>query len=191
MFGEFFGLPLHPLMVHATVMFVMATVIGVTALACRPSWRHKYGYLLIIISWLAVLSTWIAVESGNVLTEYPGLGSAEHAGGGTVLLFMLIPYAVIVTSMILLDKRWLWNVNKHGDTYRLKDKQPKLLSAFCLFSVLAGLVVAGQVSWVGHTGAVASWGNVDLDQPFISYVEQPVPDPIVHEGRFGGKIRLW
>jgi hypothetical protein len=144
------------------------------------------------VSWLAVLSTWVAVESGNILTAYPGLGEAVHAGGGTVLLLMLLPYAVVVTIMILLDRRWHWNVNKHGGVWRDDEPQPLPLILVSTLAVIFSVVVSLQTAWVGHTGAEASWGDIDLDSPPTG--EQLVPnspDPIQHEGKFGGTIRLW
>jgi hypothetical protein len=164
MFDTIGGLPLHPLIVHATVMFIMATAVGVIALAVRPTWRHKYGWLLVICAWLSVFSTWIAVESGNILTEYPGLGETVHAEGGTLLLILLVPYAIFVTLMILMDRQWHWRVNKHGGVWRANTKQPFILTFVCLFTVAMTLTIMGQTAIVGHSGATASWDDVDLDK---------------------------
>jgi len=164
MFAEFFGLPLHPLIVHATVMFIIATAVGVIALAIRPQWRHKYGLLLVIVSWLSVLSAWVAVESGNLLTAYPGLGATPHAAGGTALFVLLIPFAIIVTLMVGMDRKWHWNVNKHGGVWRDNEPQAMILSFVCVLAVIASLVIVGQTAIVGHSGAEASWSDVDLSK---------------------------
>lgn len=159
MFGEFGGLPIHPLVVHASVMFIMGSALGAIILAIRPGWRHKYGWLLVITSWLSVVAAWISVESGNVLTKVPGLGQDIHAGSGTFLLVCLIPYALLVTLMIYLDRRWHWNVNKHGGVWRDDSPQPKPLILVVILVVLASLFIMGLTIFVGHSGAMASWGD--------------------------------
>lgn len=176
MFDTIGGLPVHPLVVHATVMFIVLTAVGVIALALRPGWRHKYGYLLIGCAWLSVITAWIAVESGNILTQYPGLGATPHAEGGTLLLILLVPFAILVTIMVLLDKRWHWNVNKHGDVFREDRHQPFILSFICTLAMVASLIIVGQTAIVGHSGAQASWGDVNLDK-FLDKQEQKAPTP--------------
>jgi len=159
MFGEFGGLPIHPLVVHASVMFIMGSAIGAIVLASKPNWRHKYGWLLVITSWSSVVAAWISVESGNVLTQVPGLGETIHAATGTFLLICLVPYALLVTLMIYLDKRWHWNINKHGDVWRENSPQPKPLVFVSVLVVLASLFIMGLTVFVGHSGASASWGD--------------------------------
>jgi predicted membrane protein DUF2231 len=161
LFGSVFGLPLHPLVVHAVVIFVVASAAGVIALAVRPRWRHRFGGLLVLVSLASLASTWLAVESGNVLTTVPGLGSTEHARGGTLLLVMVVPLVLLTCLMYLLDRHWMVEVNKHGDLYRLSHaRQPVFLTAVCVLTVLAALVVIVQTGLVGHTGAEATWGDV-------------------------------
>lgn len=160
LFGFIGSLPLHPLVVHATVMFIMLAALGAIVLAFRPSWRHKFGWLAVVTSWASVFAGWLAIESGNILTTVPGLGETVHAAGGTVLGWMLLPFAAIITLMILLDRRWHWNVNKHGDVWRSGDKQPKTLLFVCAMAVVMSLTVMGQTAIVGHSGAEASWGDI-------------------------------
>jgi hypothetical protein len=161
MFGSLGGLALHPLMVHAVVIFVMASAVGVIALAIRPNWRHRFGGLLVLVSLVSVASTWLAVESGNVLTTVPGLGSTGHAEGGTLLLVLVIPFALVTTVMYVLDRRWMVEVNKHGDLYRVAHaQQPIPLTVVCFLAVLAAVVVMVQTGVVGHSGAEATWSEV-------------------------------
>jgi hypothetical protein len=164
MFGSFFGgLPLHPLVVHAVVIFVVASAVGVIALAVRPKWRHRFGGLLVLVSLASVASTWLAVESGKVLTAVPGLGSTGHAAGGTLLLFLVIPFALVTCLMYALDRRWMVDVNKHGDLYRVAHaRQPVVLTAICLLAILMAVAVMVQTGIVGHSGAAATWHEVIL-----------------------------
>lgn len=161
------GLPVHPLVVHATVMTIFFVSIGVIGLAVRPKYRHKYGYLLLWLTGLMLASTWVAVESGQILTAYPGLGRTEHADGGLLLLGMLVPYAVLITAMVVMDRIWLVKVNRHGDLYRRTIKrhgkpytwQLTLLNIVCVVTVIAAVLVMVQTGIVGHSGASASWSD--------------------------------
>jgi uncharacterized membrane protein len=161
------GMPLHPLIVHATVIFIILTALGAIVLAVKPNWRHRFGWLTVLSGWLSALFTWLAVESGNVLTAVPGLGATPHAVAGTQLLFLVIPFAIIITIMILLDRQGHWNKNKHGDTWRWHGAQSGFLKSFCVLAVVGALTVVGQTVIVGHSGAVASWGDVHENQVLI------------------------
>lgn len=166
MFGDFFGgLPLHPLVVHAVVIFLMAASVGVIALAVRPSWRHKYGYLLGLVAIAGVLSTWLAVQSGNILTQVPGLGRDVHKEGGDLLLLLTLPWAALVLLMVFLDRWWMVDKNKHGTLYRKAHAtQPWWLTVICVLAVIASVIVMLQTGVVGHSGAEASWGDVNVSR---------------------------
>ena len=166
--GSVGGLPIHPLVVHATVVSVVAAAIGTIALAVRPEWRHKYGYLLIWILVIMVVSTWIAVESGNILTALPGLGSSAHADGGRLLMAMVIPFSMLSSAMVIIDRFVMVKTNQFGDLYRRRIKRngkPRvyhhyILKAVIVLAVIAAVLVLGQVFIVGHSGAAASWGGL-------------------------------
>lgn len=161
MFGFFGDLPLHPLVVHAAIVLVMASATGVVALAVRPRWRHRFGGLLVLASLASVATSWLAVESGKVLTELPGLGSTEHAEGGTLLLLLLLPFALIACLMHVLDRWWMVRLNKHGEPYRVAHvKQPRVLKAVCGLAVLLAAAVMVQTGIVGHSGAAKTWDEV-------------------------------
>jgi hypothetical protein len=161
MFGSLGGIPLHPLVVHAVVIFVTLACVGVIALAIVPGWRHRFGSLLLWVDGVSVLCVLVAVYSGYALTEVPGLGTSTHAEGGRFLMFLVFPLALLTGLMVLLDRLWLVRVNKHGDMYRLNEEdQPLSLIVVCVFCVLMALIVMFQTILVGHSGAEASWGDV-------------------------------
>ncbi|MEV4388804.1 DUF2231 domain-containing protein, partial [Micromonospora sp. NPDC049580] len=57
------GLPLHPLVVHAVVVLLPLAALGVAALAVRPSWRGRYGGLVVLITALATAAIPLATSS--------------------------------------------------------------------------------------------------------------------------------
>jgi hypothetical protein len=159
--SDFGDLPLHPLVVHAAIAFVLASTTGAIALAIRPKWRHRFGGLLVLLSLASVASSWLAVESGNVLTTVPGLGSTNHAEGGTLLLILLLPFGLSACLMYVLDRWWMVKLNKHGEPYRLVHvRQPVVLKAVCGLAVVLAVAVIVQTGIVGHSGAAKTWDDV-------------------------------
>ena len=65
----FFGLPSHPLLVHAvTVLFPLAALGGIV-IAISPSWREKIGWITVGLAGVGLVFTWLAKESGEALEE--------------------------------------------------------------------------------------------------------------------------
>ena len=59
------GLPLHPLIVHATVVFVPLSVLGALVVVLFPAARRRYGSLVVITAVVATVITVLAEESGR------------------------------------------------------------------------------------------------------------------------------
>jgi hypothetical protein len=153
LFGRIGELPLHPLVVHATVMFSVIACGSTIALATREKWRHKYGHLHLYTLLAMLVNTFIAVESGKVLTELPGLGKTVHADGGTLLLGIMVPFALLSYGMVVMDKHVLRHIDKPSRW------QNNLLVAICVLASLTAVLVLVQTVIVGHSGASASWGG--------------------------------
>ena len=69
MFGEFSGLPVHALVVHAAVVFApLAATAGIAFLV--PTWRRALRWPLVVLAAIAVVTVFVAKESGKVLNEH-------------------------------------------------------------------------------------------------------------------------
>jgi hypothetical protein len=161
MFDTFDGLPVHILVIHATIVLIVLAALGTVVLAVRPPVRHRFGMLLLAVQAGAALSTWIAVESGEVLTAYPGLGSAKHADGGKLLLWMMVPFVLLTFLMVLADRHYHTVLNEHGATYRNLEVQRAWLTVTCVLAALMAVLVLAQTAAVGHSGAEGSWRGFD------------------------------
>ncbi|GAA1525836.1 DUF2231 domain-containing protein [Nocardioides humi] len=65
---EINGVPLHPLVVHAAVVFT--PLAGLAALGyCVPSWRDRLRWPLVVLVAVSVASVWVAYLSGEDLRE--------------------------------------------------------------------------------------------------------------------------
>jgi uncharacterized membrane protein len=69
------GLPLHPLVVHAAVVFT--PIAGLLAIAYLvPKWRHHLRWPLLVVTVLAAVFVWFASTTGDSLKHEADLRSA-------------------------------------------------------------------------------------------------------------------
>ncbi len=69
MFEEILGLPAHPFIVHAAVIFVPLQILATFAYALVPYTRRFVAWLVVALAVVAPFSTFAAAESGEELQE--------------------------------------------------------------------------------------------------------------------------
>lgn len=65
---EINGVPLHPLVVHAAVVFTPLAALAALAYAV-PSWRDRVRWPLAVLAAIALVSVWVAFLSGQDLRD--------------------------------------------------------------------------------------------------------------------------
>lgn len=142
-----FGLPLHPLVVHATVIVVPTAAIVVLLAAVWPRFRRWAGYLPIALAAAAVILVPISTSSGESLQEsMPETALIEqHAE----LADQLLP-VVIALLVVALLQAWLFRTGRTG----------WLLVATMVLSIVIASATVVEVVRIGHSGAKAAWSNV-------------------------------
>ena len=97
---EFNGLPLHPLVVHAVVVFAPLSAGLAVAYAARARWRWALRWPLVACTLIALVTAFVAVLAGQDLAESRGLGALpavqDHADRGELLRNVLVGFAVVV-----------------------------------------------------------------------------------------------
>ena len=158
----FFGLPSHPLLVHAvTVLFPLAAL-GALVIALSPAWRERIGWIVVGLAGVGLVFTYLAKESGEALEEalerVEGISPQLHAHTelGDVTLFWMLPLFLVVLGFMLYHR----SRTKKGQP-ELKASSPLALGLVALV-LLAGGVTTYKVIEVGHTGAKAAWGDVQI-----------------------------
>lgn len=149
------GLPLHPLVVHAVVVLLPLAALGVLALAVRPSWRGRFGVLVVVIAALATAAIPLATQSGESLEHRVG-DPGRHAELGDTLLWFALPLLALSVALVWLHRRAARPAE--GSTER--SARPGALGV--VVAVLAVVVAAAnlvQVYRVGDSGAKAVWGD--------------------------------
>jgi hypothetical protein len=168
-----FGLPLHPLAVHAVVVLVPVAVLGCLVVALWPAARRRSGVPVAVLTLLAAVSLPIATSTGEGLERNLPRTDAirTHAELGDQLLVFVGPLFVVVAALVLLDRlRRRDTVGGPGTTAAPRSwlARSRVLSAtLMVLTVALAVVSAVQVVRIGDSGARAAWGSVQYSpQPF-------------------------
>jgi hypothetical protein len=152
-----FGLPLHPLVVHATVVFVPLAAATVVAAVTLPRFRRWAGPLPALLSLVAMVLTPLSTASGEELEESVAETALieRHAELGEQLVPFTIALFVLATALWWLDRR-------RPSAGPGAASRSRLRMAGAVVGVLAVLAATGavvQVARIGHSGAEATWSS--------------------------------
>ena len=149
-----FGLPLHPLIVHATAVIVPTTALAVLLAGFWPRFRRWASWGPLALAVLSVVLVPITSSSGESL-EHTLPRSAlveQHAHLGDQLLPWVIVLAVGALGLS-------WPLIRGFRTSL--PSLPRWLTVLVLAIVVVGaLGTLVQVVRIGHSGATAAWSAV-------------------------------
>lgn len=151
MFDLINGIPLHPLVVHAVVVLLPLATLGAIAIALRPSWRLRYGPLVVAAAALSTILTPIATSSGETLERRVG-DPGQHAQLGDQLIWFAVPLLVLSAALVWLE----WRQDRRTGV----GSSRRLVQVVAVLVVVAALASTVQVYRVGDSGARAAWGDV-------------------------------
>jgi hypothetical protein len=150
MFDLINGLPVHPLVVHAVVVLLPLAVLGTIAIAVRPAWRLRYGYLVVACAAVATVLVPVSTSSGEALEKRVG-DPGEHAELGDQLIWFAIPLLLLALALVVLARRAAADKPAPGPGW--------VPTAVAVLAVVASLATAVQVYRIGDSGARAVWGD--------------------------------
>ena len=162
MFDTFFGLPLHPLVVHATEVIVPVAALMVILTAAWPRFRRWAGYLTLGVTLVALALVPISKESGEALEERVGENGLieTHAELADGLLPWVIGLAVVAAALL-----W-WNIREtrtRASATSSADKAERGRAWIPVALLVLALVAAGgttvEAVLIGHSGATAVWSD--------------------------------
>lgn len=155
---EIAGLPLHPLVVHAAVVFTPLAVVSAVVFAVVPRWRYLTRWPTAALTLTALAAVWVARVSGrSLLASRPELAPLVrvHQQRGTQLSLLIILFAVVV----LVGVWGLGGRSGLADGRGARETRvavlDKLLPAVV---VVVSLVVLVWCVLTGDAGARAIWG---------------------------------
>jgi uncharacterized membrane protein len=144
-----FGLPLHPLVVHAVVVLLPLGALGLIAAVLSLRVRRPYGAVIMIVLTLAIVATVIAKFSGQQLAEVAEMPQ-QHSQLGDALLGVAIGLLLVTWAWWLLWRR------RDRIGYVQPGQPERVLSILVVPFAVAALALTGLT---GHAGASATWGE--------------------------------
>ncbi len=148
---EIFGLPTHPLIVHAAVVLLPLSAIGVVATALFTGTRKVLAPIVLGLAVVSLASVFVAEESGESLDRR--LDEGEEIEEHEEAAEWVLPWAFLVTvgaagvTFVEPIRRLLGN--------RVSAKTAT--GALVAFGLVAGAGATAAIIATGHTGAEAVW----------------------------------
>ena len=155
MLDTIFGLPVHPLIVHATVVVVPTAAAAVLLAALWPRFRRWAGPLPLLLAVAALVLDPLSTQSGEQLESH--VGASRLVEQHSELADMLLPW-VIALVVGAVASYWL---HRRADRGSADPRRLRWLPAVAsVVAVVAALGTGVQVVLIGHSGAEAAWHGV-------------------------------
>lgn len=152
--SEFYGLPLHPLIVHATVVIIPLAALAVLLSALWPRVRRWAGPLPAGLSLVGLILVPLSTSTGETLERH--VASSALLEKHTQLADGLLPWMIGLLVVAVIGYAIHWSAT-HGHAI------PRAIAV--TIAVLSVVAVAGttlQVARIGHSGAKAAWAETDM-----------------------------
>jgi hypothetical protein len=162
--SNLFGIPAHPLLVHAVVVLVPLTAIGAVISVLLPTMRARIGWIVALGAVANIILVPLVAGSGESLEERVQETALleKHTEMGEQLFPWVILLAIAFVLFMLLHRS---KAGRSGNGSSDKTAN-KTLSAPWVATVLAVVTIVGavgatvQVARIGHSGAEATWSDV-------------------------------
>ena len=140
------GLPLHPLIIHVSVILIPLVAISALVMSYLPSFSRRYGKAIFSLALVAQGSLFLSRTTGQALTKIMEKDMGRHADLGEVAPFITLPMVALIYLRFRMDRS--------GTTFGSVFVR-RLTSIALIVASLASIAI---VFLVGHSGAVSVWG---------------------------------
>jgi hypothetical protein len=154
MLDKFHGLPVHPLLVHAVVVFVPLLILVTLGYALLPRWRSRLDWAVVLLAIAAPISVYLARLSGTRFRDslfgsgpYPR-DITRHQNYAGKLFWFALALGILALLMVALVE------GRRRDRLKLHAALPVIVMVLAVASVVpAGI----YVYLTGDSGATAVW----------------------------------
>lgn len=150
MFEEIAGLPLHPLAVHAAIVFVPLLALVAGAYALVPKLRGRLTWAAVTLAVIAPASAVVTVLSGDSFQQRRGLplegALADHRTLGLVTMTVTLVLAAVTLVLV-----WVRRLGGGVGAARWTDR------TLIVLLVVAAAVALFSIVRSGDTGARMVW----------------------------------
>jgi uncharacterized membrane protein len=143
-FDSLFGVPVHPLVVHAAAVLIPIAAIGLVFIATGIRRSKRYGGAISLIALFGFVAAFLATASGRDLAVAQGHGEELHFQLGEWIPYFALALLVLATGLWVLDKK----PSQRGAPAKL----------FALLGLVAGVATTALVVWTVITGDQLAWG---------------------------------
>lgn len=148
------GLPTHPLVVHLPIVLVPLTLICVLVFSFRKKWHVHYAIPVAILSFVALVGSYLAQDSGESLEHRIPKSSLleKHTqlGDQFFTIALLMFFVVLIWAFV----GWYFR-NKSDD----ETKYRYIRIGVCVLAIAVVGYASFAVYQVGHSGAKSVWHN--------------------------------
>ncbi len=168
MFGEFRGLPVHALVVHAAVVLLPATaLLGVLFIV--PRWRARLRWPLLVATLISLGTLYVTRQSGYSLKASLNLGGPvaqavavhQQLANQLVVLMLGLTVAVVAAFVATRPDRAVppGDASRRGGSTRVDAQggQTAVATVLAVLVLVGSIAVAVQTARVGEAGARALW----------------------------------
>ncbi|MEV3986766.1 hypothetical protein [Nonomuraea sp. NPDC049758] len=155
----FFGLPLHPLVVHAAVVCLPLAALGTILMAFWPAAARRLWPAVLFVATIALVAVPLSITSGETLAHTVGeneLIEAHEEQGEQVLPFVIVLW--LAALGLSLATRF---IHRTRSIFQSTGPRPRWHAAAVIVLAILALIggVGGTVAIVraGHSGAQAVW----------------------------------
>ncbi len=154
--NDLYGLPIHPLIVHATVVIVPLAALLVLLAGISRQFRTRAGIVPMLTSLVGVILIPLSTSSGETLERHvrPSALVEEHQQLADGLLPWMIAVLVIAVAMYGLQRR-----SAAGHTVA-----NSITIAVAVVALVATAGSTVQIVKIGHSGAKAAWAKTDMSR---------------------------
>lgn len=152
------NLPLHPMVVHFAVVFILVTAVAQLAVVVSARFRAWIGWVLPALAVLSAVTAKVAESFGEILERHSDRTQAihEHAElGEKAALFAIVLAVLAIAYWLTTSTRLPAALDRRVGVLR---RRPVVL----VVAVLAALAAIAAIVFdvlAGHSGAVAVWRN--------------------------------
>jgi hypothetical protein len=161
-FDTILGIPAHPLLIHAAVVFIPLLILGAIVYAAWPPFRSRIGWAVLALAVIAPFSALFAKLSGeNLKTRlatrgvHPA-GLAQHNSYGDDTFWWTLALGVVTLAFVFYTWRLSRAVPADGVGTATAAK-PMVRIAATVVTVVLGAVTGYYVFRTGDTGAHMVW----------------------------------
>jgi len=164
-FDEVFGLPTHPLAVHAPVVLVPIVAVASIVMAVRTSTRQRFWWAMPVVVLACAVLLFVAKQSGESLLDSEDvflLGSqeqiSEHESLGEATFVISLVWFVVTLALALRDRMTQMSARSLSAGAAPAERDV-VATMFSLVVVAAAVVTTIWLIRTGHAGSESRWGT--------------------------------